>query len=87
MSGLKDALNKRKITIVSESDGVLSIDARGGVFIGEVLPPSETDKKKRVVRFSKIEEDYLDPALFGYVAKLGTGLEILFVPLEKPGDL
>jgi len=85
---LREVLKKRGIVILGEDKGVISIDARGGTFITEVvLPPNE--EKIRVVRFSKKIEDYLDPALFGFAAKLGKGLEILLYPLsnKKIGDL
>jgi hypothetical protein len=87
LAGLKNALNEREIIIVEKNDGVISIDTRGGIFIGEVLPPSENEIKKRVVRFSRAEDDYLDPSLYGYIAILGIGSEILFRPIGKPGDL
>lgn len=83
--GLKEELNAHNAKILSEDGGVISIDARGGVQIGEVLSPG--DERKRVVRFSKAEGDYVDPLIYGFIVKLGIGLEIQFHPLEKTGDL
>lgn len=90
VEGLIKALKEHGIKEIVKEKRRIIIDSKGKFFLEGVLPPGKNGERKRVIRFSKLDGDIVDPTLFGFKArKAKKGLKILIRPLSKKnsGDL
>ncbi|MDP3057699.1 MAG: hypothetical protein Q8N37_04260 [bacterium] len=82
VKGLIKALKEHGI-VVSKGKNGIEIDS-SGVFLEGVLPPGETGKRKRIIRFFERGDESIDPSFYGFMAYLAKkGPKIIIRPLPK----